>query len=271
MTEPATDWVDAEVRYINAEWRDRPETPRIGSRETRRAVTSFQPVTIKNARPRLHAGEVDLDRSGFTLCTNHTKATDFRDPEHVSKQYYPEMTEVVKKATGADRVFVNSHLVRTEKPVDFNDGYARFVHCDYNMERCTEMAHEVLAKYDVKPESKWKYAWYNTWQPFDHPVQQNPLAVIDWETLPMSDVIDYFYTGRGRDSLVAAPVYNPEHQFYYFPRMTTDEVLIIKQLDARDNRAVYCPHTSFDDQTAARDALPRRSIETRLVAVFENA
>ena len=42
----------------------------------------------------------------------------------------------------------------------------------------------------------------------------------------------------------------------------------MKQMDGRPGRSVYCPHTSFDDLTAAPDALPRRSIETRLMAVF---
>lgn len=271
MSVVPTSEVNARVRYINAEWRDKPETPRIGSRETRRAVTSFQEVAIRDARPRLADPSFEIDRCGFTLTENPTKASEFRDQEHVRSLYYEEVTEVVKRVSGADQVFVNSHLVRTEKPVDFNDGYARFVHCDYNMARCTDMAHEVLEKYGVEPQPQWTFAWYNTWQPFDHAVEQNPLAMIDWESLPMGDVIDYFYTGRGRDSLVAAPVYNPAHQFYYFSHMTTDEILVIKQLDARDGRSVYCPHTSFDDPTASDAALPRRSIESRLVAVFENA
>jgi hypothetical protein len=83
-------------------------------------------------------------------------------------------------------------------------------------------------------------------------------------------VIDYFYTGHNQDSLVAARVYNPDHRWWYFPLMETTEILIVKQLDSRLGRAVYCPHTSFDMSGAAPDSLPRRSIETRLLAVFEN-
>ena len=51
--------------------------------------------------------------------------------------------------------------------------------------------------------------------------------------------------------------------------MRTDEVLIIKQLDSDATRAVYTPHTSFDDPTSPPDAPPRRSIETRVMCVFE--
>ncbi len=262
--------VSAKVRYINAEWRDREDSPRIGSRETRRAVTSFQDVLVHDARPGLAAGDIDLDRSGFTLTENISSCADFRDEAVVKEQYYPEMIDLVRRVSGADHVFVRSHLVRTETPVDFNDGYARFVHCDYNFRRIEEMALEVLAEHGVTPRSNWNYVWYNTWQPFDHQVQKNPLAVIDWQSLPFDDVIDYYFTGRGSDSLAAAPVYGPDHRFCYFRLMETTEVLVTKQLDYRPGRAVYCPHTSFD-VPGSDDMLPRRSIETRLVAVFEDA
>ncbi len=270
LEDRATETVDAQVRYINAEWRNKEESPRIGSKESRRANTSFQEVKVHNARPRLAAGDIDLDRNGFFLSKNHATVADFRNDEEVAEKYHPQMRDFVKRVTGANQAFVYNHLVRTEKPIDFNDGYARFVHCDYNMGRLEEMSHDLLAKHGVTPQDNWTFAWFNTWQPFDNPAHHNPLAVIDWESLPPQDVIDYYYTGRGRDSKVAAPVYNPDHRWCYFPSMATDEVLIIKQLDGRPNRAYYCPHTSFDNKSVAQDIPPRRSIETRLLAVFEN-
>ena len=264
------DVVDASVRYINAEWRDREESPRIGSRETRRANTSFQPIKVHNARPRFEAGEIDLDMNGFTLSSNRATVTDYRDDDEVREKYHPQMIELIKRETGADHVFVRGHLIRTEKPIDFNDGYARFVHCDYNMTRIHEMAHDLFAEQGVTAKSTWKYAWYNTWQPFDNPAYHNPLTCIDWESLPEGDVIDYYYTGRGNDSKVAAPVYNPDHRWCYFPEMSTEEVLVLKQLDERPNRSYYCPHVSFDNKAVSEELPPRRSIETRLVAVFES-
>ena len=69
---------------------------------------------------------------------------------------------------------------------------------------------------------------------------------------------------------MAAPVHNPAHQFWYFPLMETSEVLVFKQLESRPGRAAYCPHTSFDVLEAAEDSPPRRSIETRVLAVFED-
>lgn len=262
--------VPARVRYVNAEWKGREEIPRIGSRETRRANTSTQDIRVENARPFQAAGESDLERSGYMLTTHETQIRNFRDEAEVAKVYYPEMERLVEKTTGAARAFVRSHLIRTEVPVDFNDGYARFVHCDYNMKRLKEMSEEVLTDHGVEPDPNWIYVWFNTWQPFDNPAINNPLAFIDWQSLPADDVIDYFYTGRDRDSLVAAPVHNPDHRWRYFPNMTTNEILLFKQLDGRPgDRSVYCPHTSFDVPDTPEDAPPRRSIESRILAVFE--
>ena len=259
---------EAKVRYINAEWRDKDDSPRIGSRETRRANTAYQDVTIMDARSRLDTGDLNLNINGFMLSNSSTKVSSFRDEAEVAKLYYPEMQDLICRVSGASQAFVRGHLIRTEKPIDFNDGYSRFVHCDYNIRRLREMSLELLERHGVTPQDNWEYVWYNTWQPFDHQVQNNPLAVIDWDSLPTRDVIDYYYTGRDLDSLVAAPVYSPDHQFWYFPMMETDEVLVTTQMDERPGNAAYCPHSAFDVLDAV-DPLPRRSIETRLMAVFE--
>ncbi len=261
--------VVAKVRYINPEWKDRIDSPRIGSRESRRKATSFQQVNIFDARKRISEGSASLDCSGFTLDGNKTSVHNFRDSDEISSIYYNEMKELICRVTGADFACIYNHLIRTEKPTNFNDGYARFVHCDYNMTVLDGFADEVFKMNGIKREKHWDFAFYNTWQPFDHPVEMNPLAFIDWETLPPDDVIDYYYTGYGKDSLVAAPVYNSTHEFCYFPIMSTEEVIVMKQLESRSNRSIYCPHTSFDEPDAPKDALPRRSIETRLLAVFD--
>lgn len=274
MNSPAIETVEqsvrAQVRYINAEWKSKDDSPRIGSRESRRAATSFQDILVHDARPRLEAGELSLDRNGFTLTSHETAIQDFRDDGEVQRVYHREMEALLCRVTGAHRAFARSHLVRTEKPIDFNDGYARFVHCDYNMKRLKEMSETVLEDHGVEPQKNWIYVWYNTWQPFDHPVENNPLAFIDWESLPLDDVIDYYYTGRNNDSLVAAPVYSDSHKWCYFPEMTTKEVIVLKQMDGRaGDRSIYCPHTSFDYMDGDVGSLPRRSIETRLLTVFE--
>jgi hypothetical protein len=51
--------------------------------------------------------------------------------------------------------------------------------------------------------------------------------------------------------------------------MTPEEAIVFKVYDsAKDGRARFTPHTSFDDPTTPADAPPRESIESRMFAFF---
>ena len=262
--------VVADVRYLNAEWRDRTETPVVGDRDSRRANTSKHAVEIRDARGGLTDGELNLDVNGFALLRHDSAVRDFRDDDQVRRIYYPEIVSLAKRTTGATEVVITQHLVRTEDTSDFNRAYARFLHCDYTLDDPRAMAERALARRDfnISDYSTSEFAWFNSWQPFDHPVERNPLAVVDASTVKAEDVLDYYYTGYGQKGKSAMPLCDPGHRFYYVRRMQTDELLLIKQLDTRRGLSKVCPHTSFDDPTSADDALPRRSIEVRMMAVF---
>ena len=65
-------------------------------------------------------------------------------------------------------------------------------------------------------------------------------------------------------------LYNPDHRWYYFPKMRADEAVLIKCFDsATDGRARFSLHTGFDDPTTPADAPPRESIETRALLFFD--
>ena len=155
ISELAEQTVPAKVRYINAEWKAKVDSPRIGSRESRRANTSFQDVRVHDARPRLEAGELTLDKNGFTLTQHNSAVANFRADNELELVYHNEMEALIQRVTGASHAFARSHLIRTEKPIDFNDGYARFVHCDYNMKRLQEMSEAVLETHGVEPKKDW--------------------------------------------------------------------------------------------------------------------
>lgn len=265
--------VQAEVRYLNEEWRARDDIPRIGDRESRRANTSKHAVAIHDVRDRLAAGRVDLDENGFALLRLASAVGDFRDEAEVKSVYYPEIEALAKRATGGSEVFITQHVIRTEDTRDFNKAYARFLHCDYSLADPRDMAVRALEKKGLRPDDfvGREFAWYNSWQPFDNPVFKNPLAVVDAATLADDDVVDYYYTGyntAGASGKSAMPLPNPAHRFCYVSRMATDELLFIKQLDTRGRRTAVCPHTSFDDPTSPPDAPPRRSIEVRMMVAF---
>lgn len=264
----------AQVRYLNEEWKDRDEVPQIGSRESRRANTSKREVVIHDARS--SGFEPDVDANGFQLVDHEPGVIDFRDPKEVEARYYPEIealvTTVVEQAGATvEAVLFTGNVVRTEDTSDFNKAYARFVHCDYSQNGMREAAAKLLRDrgYDPDDYADAEFVWFNSWQPIERPAIKNPLSLVDCSSLAPGDVVDYYYTGYGKkDSLTAMPVFNPDHEFYYFPNMQTNELLLIKQLDTRDGVASLCPHTSFDNEAAPADALPRRSIEVRMMCVL---
>lgn len=263
--------VHASVRYLNTEWRDRAEIPVVGDRETRRANTAKHLVRIHDARDGLANGEISLDVNGFALLRHASAVRDFRSETEIRGVYYPEIIALAKRTTGANEVFITQQVVRTEATSDFNKAYARFLHCDYALENPRDTARRALSKRGVDPceYENCEFAWFNSWQPFDHPVEKNPLAVVDASTLAEGDVVDYYYTGYGTRGKSSMPVRSPTHRFYYVPHMQTDELLLLKQLDTRPGLSKVCPHTSFDDPTSPALASPRRSIEVRMVAVFD--
>ena len=263
--------VSARIRYLNPEWRGRAEPPRIFSRETRRANTRFYDVRIEDARPLQEKGELGLDTSGFILVQHAVGFADFQDVAAVSRAYYPGIEALLQGLTGASQVVVYHHLIRTEDTSSFAQAYARYVHCDFSGARAREMSHDLMVKRRLctaDEAEQYDYAWYNTWQPIDREVQQNPLTLIDVRSLARDDMTEYVFGESDSDSVASMPFYSPGHRHYYFPRMQTDELVVLKQLDTRTQTASQCPHTSFHDPTARADASPRRSIEARLMCVF---
>jgi len=62
----------------------------------------------------------------------------------------------------------------------------------------------------------------------------------------------------------------PAQRWYYAPRMTTNEVLLIKGWDSLDDgRARFTPHSAFHAPETRENAPARESIEVRTFVVIE--
>ena len=89
------------------------ETGGAGSSDTRTSGGTLDPhkVVIHNGRPQ--AGEFALDRDGFRFVDHDTKVKDFFDEAEVRRVYYAEMEALMKAESGAKRVVVFDHTLRT--------------------------------------------------------------------------------------------------------------------------------------------------------------
>jgi hypothetical protein len=229
-----------------------------------------RPVAMHNGRP--HVKEFALERDGFRFVRHDTKMRDFFDEAEVRSTYYREMEELIKAESGAKRVVVFDHTLRTAddelREKQKIREVVRRVHNDYTEWSGPQRVRDILPD-EAEELLKRRFAIIQVWRPIRHPVESTPLAIADARTVAFDDFVISERRYPGRIGQTYAITYNPAHQWYWFPRMRRDEALVFKVYDsAKDGRARWTAHTAFDDPTSPPNARPRESIEIRTLAFF---
>jgi hypothetical protein len=227
-------------------------------------------VAIHNGRP--HASEFVLDRNGFRFVGHDTKVADFYDEAEIKRVYYPEMEALIKAESGAKRVVVFDHTLRTADD-ELRESkkireVVRRVHNDYTEWSAPQRVRDILPD-EAEELLKRRFAIIQAWRPIRYPVETYPLAIADAKTLAPGDMIVSERRAPGRIGQTYAIKYNPAHKWYWFPRMRREEAYVFKVFDSeKDGRARWTAHTAFEDPTAPPNARPRESIEIRTMAFF---
>ena len=226
-------------------------------------------VRIHNGR--LHDDFV-LDRNGFRFVQHDTKVANFYDEDEIKRVYYPEMEALIKAQSGAKRVVVFDHTLRTadkemREAKKIREVVSR-VHNDYTEWSAPQRVRDILPD-EAEELLKRRFAIIQVWRPIRHPVETFPLAMADAQTLSPSDMIVSERRAPGRIGQTYAIKFNPKHQWYWFPRMRREEAYVFKVFDSeKDGRARWTAHTAFVDPTSPPNAQPRESIEIRTLAFF---
>src|SRR6267378_1290322 len=82
-----------------------------------------------------------------------------------------------------------------------------------------------------------RFAIIQVWRAINQPIQSNPLAIADARSLAPKDLIraERRYPNRVGETYRIA--YNPQHRWFYFPRVRRDEALVFKVYEsAKDGR-----------------------------------
>jgi len=227
-------------------------------------------VVIHNGRP--HTGDFVLDRNGFRFVRHDTKMADFFNEDEIKRVYYPEMVELVKAESGAKRVVVFDHTLRTAddelREAKKIREVVRRVHNDYTEWSAPQRVRDILPD-EAEDLLKRRFAIVQVWRPIRHPVETHPLAMCDAASLSFDDMVISERRYPNRIGQTYAITYNPAHQWFWFPRMRRDEAIVFKVFDsAKDGRARWTAHTAFEDPTTPPHARPRESIEIRTMAFF---
>jgi hypothetical protein len=236
-------------------------------------------VPIRDARP--IADRLRLDEHGFELHSRPTAFAGFYDEAAVRDRYYPEVESVLQAITDALAVIAFDHNVRSVARA----AAARSA-CGCRSTRRTTTTRkrparsasaEILEAAGRRPADR-HVAFVNLWRPIVGPVLDNPLTVCDARSVSPEDLVATEIHHFGEDDLtvprhsgqIQSVRYNPEHRWLYVSEMRPDEFLLLMCYDSRaDGRARFMPHTGFVNPARPSEFVPRESIETRTLVVFD--
>jgi hypothetical protein len=264
--------VEATVNYFK-DLGDKPytETAAPGATDVRVGSTP-DPRRVVMHNGRLHAEEFELERHGFRFVRHDTKVKDFYDEDEIRRVYYPEMEALIKQESGAKRVVVFDHTLRT---ADEEERAARKirevvlrVHNDYTEWSGPQRVRDLLPD-EAEELLKRRFAIIQVWRPIRLPIESYPLAMCDARTIDPKDLVVNERRYPNRVGQTYAITYNPDHKWYWFPRMRREEAYVFKVFDSlKDGRARWTAHTAFEDPTSPPNPRPRESIEIRTLVFF---
>ena len=243
-----------------------------GGRDLRTGGGKGDPRTVALRNGRLDGDRFQLDRDGFRFVPHDTRVADFYDEEEIRRVYYPEMERLVKAESGARRVVVFDHTLRTaddalRESARIRD-VVRRVHNDYTEWSAPQRVRDILPA-EAETLLERRFAIVQVWRPIRHPVESFPLAIADAQSLSPADMVVTERRYPDRIGQTCAITYNPAHRWYWFPHMRPDEALVFKVYDSmKDGRARFTAHTAFEDPATPPHARPRESIEIRTLAFF---
>jgi hypothetical protein len=276
-------------------------------------------MAVRNARQQTATARPTIVTNGFELVTRPLADSNLNFLEHsqVVQHYYNECAQLVRETTDATQVFAFDHNIRSASGEKNKQriaggqqvqGPAHLVHGDYTLtsapQRLRELAKPPSANDTLRAilpagdtllntasvrealEESGRFAIINVWRSFaDEPVATHPLALCDAQSVQPQHLVvfEIHYQDRIGENYFAK--YSPEHCWYYYPEMTRDEALLIKQWDSAGelatsngargdasggrNASTFSFHSAFEDPSTPPNAPERWSIEVRCIVLYE--
>ncbi len=285
-----------------------------GSVGVNRSATSIE---VCDARGLDDKHRMTCEANGFELLTRPLvdDSLDFFDHQTVVNNYYKQCEQIVAESTGA-QAFAFDHNIRSatgkqsQKRISGGQqvqGPAHIIHGDYTLysgpQRLKDLAlppsgndtlcsvlppGQSLITQDMVDKAlgeDGRFAIINVWRSIaDEPVQTDPLALCDGRTVEPEDLVvfEIHYQNRIGENYFAKA--SDKHRFYFYPEMTRDEAMLIKQWDSagllaksdgqqadRSQSDVPCTfsfHSAFEDTSVPDNAPDRWSIEVRCIVIY---
>jgi len=229
-------------------------------------------VVISNGRDEA----LSLERNGFELVEHRTAVNDFFDAGELKAVYYGEVEALIRARSGAARVVVFDHTLRSGSEAEREARLIRepvlSAHNDYTEWSGPQRVRELMGEEAERLLAR-RFAIIQVWRAAypdaAEPIRSNPLALVDARSVALEDLLVAERRYPHRIGQTYRLKYSRRHRWVYFPCMRRDEALVFKVYDSeKDGRARFTPHTAFEDPETPSGAPPRQSIEARALAFF---
>jgi len=232
------------------------------------------PVKIRNARACV---EGISSEHGFGCLHRPSIASDFCNNEVIRTKVYAETAEWVKDALQASSVVVFDHTYRRRlthrPPLDGTGGSFSTirtpvgrVHSDFTP---FSAPRRIASLFGQNPDDPLPpYRIFGVWRPLNQrPLQDAPLALAAAYSVTSDELVANAIVYPERRGETYAVLHNKHHQWFYFPEMERDEILLFLHYDSVCSEHPAVPHTAFEDPGSPPDAEPRESLELRMLVL----
>ncbi|KAM0820284.1 hypothetical protein AB5N19_06103 [Seiridium cardinale] len=245
-----------------------------------RPETHDRPVEPHPIRIRDITGREDqftLDKNGFQVHKHTSLEKYFLDDEKIKDEYYKETEQLLKKATGASKIFIFDHTIRRPQPGTQDAtpdgrqlrGPVQHVYIDQTYEAALGRVTFHLPN-EAEKLVKGRVQIINVWRPIKQ-VLRDPLALAQADSVSEEDLVPISLIYPTRKGATFVVRYSERHKWFFKYGITPEEVILIKCFDSKtDGRARRVPHTAFVDPTAGDDVPARESIEVRALVFHED-
>ena len=256
--------------------------PRAGSRNAWERMFTWRRVPIRVHNARLLDPPATLDSHGFELVRVGGAAGSRQSVDGRREAYRIESRRLVEALTGCEESLVINQIHRGGfnglspgdplEPAAPGAGavavHVRQVHTDISpwVELRSEWNAFVKGRHG---------AVYNVWRStdLDGPVEDMPLAVCCAASVAHRDMVATWAPGLlpGGGGFVSYHLaHDASQRWFYYPRMTSDEALVLRFYDTREplggRRGVF--HVAVDDPGTPSGARRRESVDIRVAAAF---
>lgn len=240
-------------------------------------------VTIMNARELQFAEDLSdaefFARHSFVLLPHVSAVVDW---DHESQIYQPEIDQVIRERLFPGKkveIHQGPNVLRRGRDTPTPD-YANGVHSDGGI-NLDDYLHNIGAFANDQAVQWWRavyertdvrgLVWIDFWRTtnMSGPLEHMPLALCDAMSLEAGDVIPVGMTGiapEGRESRHLSLRFSAGQHWYYYPGMTTDELLAFKLAEFWKTPSPIrnCFHSAFHHPDTPEDAEERQSCEHRV-------